>query len=175
MPEETGQSKDQGTKPTRKIAPIAVVSFISLVVVGIAAYAAVYLARNIGKIPPEEIEAQRNSSNAVSAFYHKLEPFQTNLASPNESKIVRAEFTLEFAVDKEIPLDRLQALLRDMDSKIRDVFIGILCSKRVNDITDLVGKEKMKAEIKKMLNAAITWPDGVTLRAVLLLNFVIQF
>ena len=53
MVDESAEGRDQRSKTGKKILPIAIVSLISLLVIGIAAYAAVYLAKNIGKVPPE--------------------------------------------------------------------------------------------------------------------------
>ena len=176
MAEESGQAEARRAGKAKKLAPTITVALVSLLVVGIAAYAAVYLAKNIGKIPPEaRAEEVKNARNAAAVYFHQLESFQVNLAKPNESKILRAEFTLEFAVADSVLLEPLKSKLRDLDSKIRDIVIGILCTKRVNDISDIVGKEQMKQEIKDTLDKKVIWSEGIALRTVLIRQFVIQF
>jgi len=96
---------------------------------------------------------------------YPLDPFTVNLKSANETRYLKCTINLEIdSPDTQPELDKIKPA-------IRDLVIRILSSKTVPEISTAKGKEKLKAEIKKNINAIL--PKG-EIRNVYFTAFVIQ-
>jgi flagellar FliL protein len=96
---------------------------------------------------------------------YPLDPFTVNLKSASGSRYLKCTINLEIdSPDTQPELDKIKPA-------IRDVIIRILSSKTVPEISTAKGKEKLKNELKKNVNAIL--PKG-EIKHVYFTAFVIQ-
>lgn len=94
-----------------------------------------------------------------------LEPFTVNLLSESGRRYLKAEVNLEMSTPD------LQAELTSKMPVIRDVVIGVLSSKTVEEISTKRGKERLKDELIEQLNLRLQ--DGYINR-VYFMMFIVQ-
>ena len=114
--------------------------------------------------PKKEVVKKDSAALEIGPIY-PLDPFTVNLKSANETRYLKCTINLEIdSPDTQPELDKIKPA-------IRDLIIRILSSKTVPEISTAKGKEKLKAEIKKNINAIL--PKG-EIRHVYFTAFVIQ-
>jgi flagellar FliL protein len=107
------------------------------------------------KQPVEEKPVKKESANLEIGPIYPLDPFTVNLKSVNGSRYLKCTINLEIdSPDTQPELDKIKPA-------IRDVIIRILSSKTVPEISTSKGKEKLKEELKKNINAIL--PKGCLL------------
>jgi flagellar FliL protein len=166
--EKEEKSSDGGNKLILII--IVVLLLLLLIIGGLVAY---FLLAS-----PDKEEAQPQADKKVEQPAPKkdsealeigpiypLDPFTVNLKSVNGSRYLKCTINLELdSPDTQPELDKIKPA-------IRDVIIRILSSKTVPEISTAKGKEKLKKELKKNINAIL--PKG-EIRHVYFTAFVIQ-
>ncbi|MBV9850307.1 MAG: flagellar basal body-associated FliL family protein [Armatimonadetes bacterium] len=96
-----------------------------------------------------------------------LDEFLVNLADPGGDHFLKVTVNLELDKDK----GKTPESLKEQVAPIRDAVLTALCSKTRDEITPLAGRDKLKAEIKKNVNAALGESD---VSGVYFINFVTQ-
>ena len=96
---------------------------------------------------------------------YPLDPFIVNLMSNNASRYLKCK------IDLELDTPELQQEIDKKLPAIRDIIIQILSSKTVEEIITVKGKEKVKEEIKKKINALLTTGE---IKNVYFTEFVVQ-
>jgi len=96
-----------------------------------------------------------------------LDEFLVNLADPGGDHFLKVTVNLE--LDKE--KGKTAESLKEQVAPVRDAVLTALSAKTRDQITPLAGREKLKAEIKKNVNAALGEDD---VRGVYFINFVTQ-
>jgi len=147
---------------------IIVLLLVLLIVGGLVAY---FLLS--GNDNPDELKADQQKvekKKKVSQMtemgpIYPLDKFIVNLLSNNSARYLKCKMDLELdspelqqEVDKKLPA-------------IRDLIIRILSSKTVEEIQTAKGKEKLKEEIKRKINAMLTTGE---IKNVYFTDFVIQ-
>jgi len=150
---------------------IVVLLLLLLVIGGLVAY--FLLADNTPKdTPPENNQTQQKqevvkkdaASLEIGPIY-PLDPFTVNLKSANGSRYLKCTINLEIdSPDTQPELDKIKPAIRDM-------VIRILSSKTVPEISTAKGKEKLKGELKKNINAILAKGE---IRHVYFTAFIIQ-
>ena len=84
-----------------------------------------------------------------------LDEFLVNLADPGGDHFLKVTVNLELDKDK----GKTAESLKEQVAPIRDAVLTALCSKTRDEITPLAGREKLKGEIKKNVNAALGEDD----------------
>jgi flagellar FliL protein len=117
------------------------------------------------KQPVEEKPVKKESANLEIGPIYPLDPFTVNLKSAGNSRYLKCTINLEIdSPDTQPELDKIKPA-------VRDIIIRILSSKTVPEISTAKGKEKLKEELKKNVNAIL--PKG-EIRHVYFTAFVIQ-
>jgi flagellar FliL protein len=117
------------------------------------------------KQPIKEKPVKKESESLEIGPIYPLDPFTVNLKSVNGSRYLKCTINLEIdSPDTQPELDKIKPA-------IRDVIIRILSSKTVPEISTSKGKEKLKEELKKNINAIL--PKG-EIKHVYFTAFVIQ-
>jgi flagellar FliL protein len=94
-----------------------------------------------------------------------LDPFVVNVEGESFKRFLKARIELEAAT----PADR--KAMAEQTAQLRDAVIGVLASKRLEDLEGLEGKAMLKTELLERLGD-IAGPER--LRSVLITEFVIQ-
>jgi len=166
--EESAPSEGGGSKLILII--IVVLLLLLLVIGGVVAY---FLlsgdeapADQAQQAPAQEVEKPKKTAEATEIGpIYPLDPFTVNLKSSGASRYLKCTINLELdSPDTQPELDKMKPM-------IRDIIIRILSSKTVPEISTAKGKEKLKEEIKKNLNARLMTGE---IRNVYFTAFVIQ-
>lgn len=96
-----------------------------------------------------------------------LDEFLVNLADPSGDHFLKVTIGLE--LDKE--KGKSPEGLKEQVPQIRDAVLTALSSQTRDDLIPLAGREKLKVDVKKKVNAALGEDD---VRSVLFTNFVTQ-
>ncbi len=96
-----------------------------------------------------------------------LDEFLVNLADPSGDHFLKVTVNLELDKDK----GKTAESLKEQVAPIRDATLSALCSRTRDEITPLAGRDKLKADIKKNVNAALGEDD---VQGVYFTNFVTQ-
>ncbi|NPA55018.1 MAG: flagellar basal body-associated protein FliL [Epsilonproteobacteria bacterium] len=113
----------------------------------------------------KKVEQKVQKDAAEIGPIYPLDPFVVNLKSSGATRYLKCTINLEIdSPDTQPELDKMKPLMRD-------IIIRILSSKTVAEISTAKGKEKLKAEIKKNLNAKLATGE---IRNVYFTAFVIQ-
>ena len=96
-----------------------------------------------------------------------LDEFLVNLADPGGDHFLKVTVGLELDKDK----GKTPETLKDEVAPIRDAILMTLSSKSRADIAPVAGREKLKTEIAKKVNAALGEDD---IQGVYFTNFVMQ-
>ena len=96
-----------------------------------------------------------------------LDEFLVNLADPGGDHFLKVTVNLELDKDK----GKTAESLKEQVAPIRDAVLSALCSKTRDEITPIGGRDKLKGEIKKDVNAALGEDD---VQGVYFTNFVTQ-
>ena len=166
--EEEKSSEGGGNKLILII--IVVLLLLLLVIGGVVAY--FLLSDTPDEQMPEDaqkvekkVEKPRNTESLEIGPIYPLDPFTVNLKSTGATRYLKCTINLEIDSPETQPeLDKMKPL-------IRDIIIRILSSKTVPEISTAKGKEKLKEEIKKNLNARLATGE---IRNVYFTAFVIQ-
>jgi len=114
---------------------------------------------------PKEAPIKKASASLEIGPIYPLDPFTVNLKSVGNTRYLKCTINLELdSPDTQPEVDKIKPA-------IRDLIIRILSSKTVPEISTAKGKEKLKEEIKKNINAIL--PKG-EIRNVYFTAFVIQ-
>jgi len=113
----------------------------------------------------EKTVKKKNSNLTQMGPIYPLDQFIVNLISNNSERYLKCKISLELdAPDLQKELDKKLPAVRDM-------IIQILSSKTVEEIQTARGKEKLKEEIRRKLNAILTTGE---IKHVYFTEFVIQ-
>jgi len=171
--EETEEKKSDGGNKLILII-IVILLLLLLVIGGLVAY--FLLAGDTPKDNPNNPQAQnqkveqkaevkKDASALEIGPIYPLDPFTVNLKSASETRYLKCTINLEIdSPDTQPELDKIKPAVRDM-------IIRILSSKTVPEISTAKGKEKLKEELKKNINAIL--PKG-EIRHVYFTAFIIQ-
>ena len=114
--------------------------------------------------PQPKKEVKHTDTLNIGPIY-PLDPFTVNLKSSGATRYLKCTINLEMDAPETQPeLDKLKPA-------IRDLIIRILSSKTVPEISTAKGKEKLKTEIAKQINAILSTGE---IRHVYFTAFVIQ-
>jgi len=149
---------------------IVVLLLLLLVIGGVVAYFLLSdtpeeeTPQNIQK-EEKKVEKPKDTEALEIGPIYPLDPFTVNLKSTGATRYLKCTINLEIDSPETQPeLDKMKPL-------IRDIIIRILSSKTVPEISTAKGKEKLKEEIKKNLNAKLATGE---IRNVYFTAFVIQ-
>ena len=164
--EEKEEKKEGGSKLLLIV--IIVLLLLLLIIGGLVAY--FLLSSNPKQDNQQQPTPKQEKKHKVSDLtkmgpIYPLDPFTVNLVSSNADRYLKCKISFE--------LDS-PALQQELDKKlpaIRDLIISILSSKSVEEIQTAKGKEKLKEEIKRKVNAILTTGE---IRNVYFTEFVIQ-
>jgi len=169
---EEKEEKSEGGGGNKLILIIIVVLLLLLLVIGgVVAY--FLLTGDNPEDNPEEaqkvekkVEKPKKDAEALEIGpIYPLDPFTVNLKSSGATRYLKCTINLEIDSPETQPeLDKMKPLMRD-------IIIRILSSKTVPEISTAKGKEKLKEEIKKNLNAKLATGE---IRNVYFTAFVIQ-
>jgi len=172
---EEGEEKKSSEGGNKLILIIIVVLLLLLLIIGgLVAY--FLLAGDNPKDNPDNPDAQKQKTEQKTEVkkdsealeigpIYPLDPFTVNLKSANGTRYLKCTINLEIdSPDTQPELDKIKPA-------VRDVIIRILSSKTVPEISTAKGKEKLKEELKKNINAIL--PKG-EIRHVYFTAFVIQ-
>jgi flagellar FliL protein len=174
--EETKEEKDKKSDGGNKLILIIIVILLLLLLVigGLVAYFLLSSNDNPDEQNPDKkVEQKADTKQEVKKDTEALEigpiypldPFTVNLKSVNGTRYLKCTINLEIdSPDTQPELDKIKPA-------IRDVIIRILSSKTVPEISTAKGKEKLKEELKKNINAIL--PKG-EIKHVYFTAFVIQ-
>jgi flagellar FliL protein len=113
----------------------------------------------------QKAEVKKDTSALEIGPIYPLDPFTVNLKSASGTRYLKCTINLEIDSPETQPeLDKIKPA-------VRDVIIRILSSKTVPEISTAKGKEKLKEELKKNINAIL--PKG-EIKHVYFTAFVIQ-
>jgi len=149
---------------------IVVLLFLLLVIGGVVAYFLLAGDNPQEEQPqqteqPKEAPIKKASASLEIGPIYPLDPFTVNLKSVGNTRYLKCTINLELdSPDTQPEIDKIKPA-------IRDLIIRILSSKTVPEISTAKGKEKLKEEIKKNINAIL--PKG-EIRNVYFTAFVIQ-
>jgi len=150
---------------------IVVLLLLLLVIGGVVAYFLLsgdnpdQVAQQDVKKVEQKIEKPKNTEALEIGPIYPLDPFTVNLKSSGATRYLKCTIDLELdSPDTQPELDKMKPMIRDM-------IIRILSSKTVPEISTAKGKEKLKEEIKKNLNARLATGE---IRNVYFTAFVIQ-
>jgi flagellar FliL protein len=150
---------------------IVVLLLLLLVIGGVVAYFLLsgdnpdQAAQQDVKKVEQKIEKPKNTEALEIGPIYPLDPFTVNLKSSGATRYLKCTIDLELdSPDTQPELDKMKPMIRDM-------IIRILSSKTVPEISTAKGKEKLKEEIKKNLNARLATGE---IRNVYFTAFVIQ-
>ncbi len=148
---------------------IVVLLLLLLVIGGVVAYFLLSSDNPSDQTQPQvekKVEKPKKVSEAAEIGpIYPLDPFTVNLKSSNATRYLKCTINLELdSPDTQPELDK-------MKPAIRDLIIRILSSKTVPEISTSKGKEKLKEEIKKNINAMLATGE---IRNVYFTAFVIQ-
>ena len=168
--EEKEEKKENESGGNKLILIIIVILLLLLLIIGgVVAY---FLLSNndtppadqntTTKIAPKKV--QHTDALNIGPIY-PLDPFTVNLKSSGATRYLKCTINLEMDSPNTQPeLDKLKPA-------IRDLIIRILSSKTVPEISTSKGKEKLKQEIAKQINAILSTGE---IRHVYFTAFVIQ-
>jgi len=172
--EKEEESKSEGGNGNKLILIIIIVLLLLLLIVGgLVAY---FLLSGDNKTqdpnnpqqqaqPVENKPVKKESADLEIGPIYPLDAFTVNLKSSGNSRYLKCTINLEIdSPDTQPELDKIKPA-------VRDVIIRILSSKTVPEISTAKGKEKLKEELKKNVNAIL--PKG-EIRHVYFTAFVIQ-
>jgi flagellar FliL protein len=175
--EKTEEQEEKKSDGGNKLILIIIVILLLLLLVigGLVAY---FLLSNNdnpndAQNPDKKVEQKADTKQEVKKDAEALEigpiypldPFTVNLKSASGSRYLKCTINLEIdSPDTQPELDKIKPA-------IRDVIIRILSSKTVPEISTAKGKEKLKNELKKNVNAIL--PKG-EIKHVYFTAFVIQ-
>ena len=166
--EENQEEKSE--KGGSKILLIVIVILLLLLLIIGGAVAYFLLSNNDSQDNPdqakqEKVEKKKTSDLTQMGPIYPLDQFIVNLLSNNSERYLKCKISLELdAPDLQQELDKKLPAVRDM-------IIQILSSKTVEEIQTARGKEKLKEEIKRKLNAMLTTGE---IKNVYFTEFVIQ-
>ena len=112
----------------------------------------------------EETPKKDTESLEIGPIY-PLDPFTVNLKSASGTRYLKCTINLEIDAPETQPeLDKIKPVMRD-------IILRILSSKTVPEISTSKGKERLKEELKKNLNAHLATGE---IRNIYFTAFVIQ-
>ena len=165
---EEKKSEDSGGGNKLILIIIVVLLLLLLIIGGVVAY---FLLSNDTPAPEQNAtqpqpkkEVKHTDALNIGPIY-PLDPFTVNLKSSGATRYLKCTINLEMDSPNTQPeLDKLKPA-------IRDLIIRILSSKTVPEISTARGKEKLKSEIAKQINAILSTGE---IRHVYFTAFVIQ-
>ena len=148
---------------------IVILLLLLLIIGGVVAY---FLLSNNDTPPADQNTTTKIAAKKVQHTdalnigpIYPLDPFTVNLKSSGATRYLKCTINLEMDSPNTQPeLDKLKPA-------IRDLIIRILSSKTVPEISTSKGKEKLKQEIAKQINAILSTGE---IRHVYFTAFVIQ-
>ena len=167
--EEKEEKKSEGGGNKLILIIIVVLLLLLLIIGGVVAY---FLLSNNDTPPADQNATTKEAPKKVQHTdalnigpIYPLDPFTVNLKSSGATRYLKCTINLEMDSPNTQPeLDKLKPA-------IRDLIIRILSSKTVPEISTSKGKEKLKEEIAKQINAILSTGE---IRHVYFTAFVIQ-
>jgi len=167
---ETEENQEEKKEGGSKVLLIVIVVLLLLLLIIGGAVAYFLLSSNDQQDNPdqpkqEKVVKKKSSDLTQMGPIYPLDQFIVNLVSNNSERYLKCKISLELdAPDLQKELDKKLPAVRDM-------IIQILSSKTVEEIQTARGKEKLKEEIRRKLNAMLTTGE---IRHVYFTEFVIQ-
>lgn len=118
----------------------------------------------VGATPSGANRASRSSLLTVGPMY-PLDQFIVNLMSQGGRRYLKTTITLEMSDEA------MTAEIEKKHAIIRDLIIGVISSKTVEEISTIKGKDKLKDELVSTINEVLT--DGY-IKNMFFTDFVIQ-
>jgi len=172
--QEETTSKDSGNGNKLILIIIVVLLLLLLIIGGAVAYFLLasdeesqdlQAQQDAQKTEQKEEKSKKDLESLEIGPIYPLAPFTVNLKSSGATRYLKCTLNLEIDTPETQPeLDKVKPLLRD-------IVIRILSSKTVPEISTAKGKEKLKEEITKNLNARLATGE---VRNVYFTAFIIQ-
>lgn len=160
MPDKKDKKDEQEAKGAKKKKPpIVIIAAVLAVVIIVGGFV-------VGK--QVSAKSRRGAAKKVELGpVMPLDEFLVNLADPSGDHFLKVTVNLELDKAK----GKTAEALKDQVAPIRDAVLTSLCSKTREDVTPQTGRDKLKADIKKNVNAALGEDD---VEGVYFTNFVTQ-
>lgn len=169
MVEEQLDQESEGKTPEEKKIPgglkKALILFVGLQVL-MAASAFVFLKMYLSPKIQAAYEKPAKSENEERGQIHLIEDILVNPAGTDGTRYLSTSIGLETS-DFSHETDRFE----ELTPIIRDIFIAILSSKTMAELSSIDGKEKLRGEILAQVNEAVK-PDSVC--RVYFVDYVLQ-
>ena len=144
--EQEGAKKKKGLNPVVLI----IIGLIGTIVVGTVAFIVVY---KVITAAPKEEEAKQEKEVSKEVYFGKLfsfeEPIIVNLAGTKGQRYLKV--SIKFEVTDDSVVEELNA----RKPLILDLLISILSSKNIEDVSNTVGRNRLRCEIIDKANAEI--------------------
>lgn len=122
-----------------------------------------------GDEPAEESsDAEHGSSDEDVKHVIELPPFIINLADTEQSRYLRMSVSLGIGEGEETESDKPDPVF---NTKVRNAILGVLTSKKSDEILNAQGKAKLRDEILEAARAASSEPH---VAAVYITEFIVQ-
>ena len=164
--EQENQTKKESGGSKLLLIVIVVLLLVLLIVGGLVAYFLLNEESNKKQAEPQKVETEKKVSTIteIGAIY-PLDVFIVNLLSNDSNRYLKCK------IDLELDSPRVQEEISKKLPVIRDLTIGVLSSKTIEEIQTLKGKDKLKREIRKKINEILTKGE---IKNVYFTKFVIQ-
>jgi len=169
MAEEQESPKQEKKEGGNKLLLIVIVVLllVLLIVGGLVGYFLLNDGNEEKQVEPQKIEKSKKVSSNITEIgvIYPLDVFIVNLLSSNSNRYLKCK------IDLELNSPELQEEINKKLPLIRDLTIGVLSNKTVEEIQTLKGKEKLKKEIRRRINEILTEGE---IKNVYFTKFVIQ-
>lgn len=132
-------------------APVAKKKPPIIMLVGIVALIVIVGGLAVGKTVLAKSKGHPKHAKPVPGPIMPLDEFLVNLADPTGDHFLKVTVNLELKKDSGKTPDSL----KDQVPPIRDAVLGALCSKTRDQVTPQSGRDALKIEIRKDVNAAL--------------------
>ena len=165
--ENSTQKKKEGGGNKLLLIVIVVLLLVLLIVGGLVGYFLLNDGNEEKQVEPQKIEKSKKVSSNITEIgvIYPLDVFIVNLLSSNSNRYLKCK------IDLELNSPELQEEINKKLPLIRDLTIGVLSNKTVEEIQTLKGKEKLKKEIRRRINEILTEGE---IKNVYFTKFVIQ-
>ncbi len=159
MPEKKEEKAAEGGAAKKK-SPIMIIALVIAVVAIVGGFV-------VGKTVSAKGKSAAEKPKPVPGPIMPLDEFLVNLSDPSGDHFLKVTVALEL----DPKTGKTPDTLKDRVAPIRDAVLTALCSRTRDQISPLAGREQLKADIRKDVNAALDEPD---VRTVYFSDFVTQ-
>jgi len=166
--ENQNQEEKKGSGGSKLLLMVVVILLLALLIIGgLVAYFLLSGGNEEKQVEPQKVEQKKKVSSSIAEIgaIYPLDIFIVNLLSSSSNRYLKCK------IDLELTSPDLQAEINKKLPVVRDLTIGILSSKTIEEIQTLKGKEKLKREIRKKINEILTTGE---IKNVYFTKFVIQ-